>query len=249
MAPTLPIKTTVLDIEKLIDFLGSKPGWVELASVKDNLAASGDARKINTLSYLGIVERDGTNVKLTTSGRAISKASGDQRAPLFADQMATAPLYKSTLDKIHWKEMEKPTKVDIAAMWLDGAPGAEGQPEGLVTDGVITFFRIAELAGLGKFVTAGGRRKAHLVVDRERLAEFATGQAQEADEAGVTEVEQPSTPPVTSGAGSQINLDPGVRINVEIHIAADATPETIEDTFKNLRKYVLNDPESQPETS
>jgi hypothetical protein len=33
----------------------------------------------------------------------------------------------------------------------------------------------------------------------------------------------------------------GVNINIEIHIAADASSETIEEIFRNMRRYVLND--------
>jgi hypothetical protein len=36
-----------------------------------------------------------------------------------------------------------------------------------------------------------------------------------------------------------VSLNPGVNINVEIHIAADASATTIQEIFKNMRKYVL----------
>jgi hypothetical protein len=41
-------------------------------------------------------------------------------------------------------------------------------------------------------------------------------------------------PPATVSVGH------GIHINVEIHIAADASSETIEDIFRNMRRYVLN---------
>lgn len=37
----------------------------------------------------------------------------------------------------------------------------------------------------------------------------------------------------------QVSVSSGVNINVEIHIAADASSQTIEDIFKNMRRYVL----------
>jgi hypothetical protein len=36
-----------------------------------------------------------------------------------------------------------------------------------------------------------------------------------------------------------LTLGSGININIEIHIAADAAPETIEEIFKNMRRYVL----------
>jgi hypothetical protein len=41
------------------------------------------------------------------------------------------------------------------------------------------------------------------------------------------------------GASGTVNLLPGVNINIEIHIAADASATTIQEIFKNMRKYVL----------
>jgi hypothetical protein len=43
-----------------------------------------------------------------------------------------------------------------------------------------------------------------------------------------------------------------VHINIEIHIAADATSETVEEIFRNMRRYVLNDgtqPDDDSKTS
>jgi hypothetical protein len=36
------------------------------------------------------------------------------------------------------------------------------------------------------------------------------------------------------------SLSPGIHINLEIHIAADAKAATVEEIFKNMRKYILN---------
>jgi hypothetical protein len=42
------------------------------------------------------------------------------------------------------------------------------------------------------------------------------------------------------GAGPvTVSVVPGITVNIEIHIAADASSETIEDIFRNMRRYVL----------
>ena len=52
----------------------------------------------------------------------------------------------------------------------------------------------------------------------------------------------PTLPPPAPPA---VSVGAGVHVNIEIHIAADATTETIEDIFKNMRRYVLSpDPEA-----
>ncbi|WP_159104648.1 hypothetical protein [Plantactinospora sp. BB1] len=45
----------------------------------------------------------------------------------------------------------------------------------------------------------------------------------------------------STGTAVGVSVTPGVHINIEIHIAADATSETIEEIFRNMRRYVLND--------
>jgi len=57
-------------------------------------------------------------------------------------------------------------------------------------------------------------------------------------EAGVvpgTRVTRPVIP-----ASPTLLVGPGIHINIEIHIAADASAETVEEIFKNMRRYVLS---------
>jgi hypothetical protein len=62
--------------------------------------------------------------------------------------------------------------------------------------------------------------------------EVGNGDAAPARAASVAPVSAPSRP---SSA-----VAPGVHINIEIHIAADASAETVEEIFKNMRRYVLS---------
>jgi hypothetical protein len=48
------------------------------------------------------------------------------------------------------------------------------------------------------------------------------------------------TLPVAPAPPSTVSVGPGVHINIEIHIAADATSDTIEEIFRNMRRYVLS---------
>lgn len=48
-------------------------------------------------------------------------------------------------------------------------------------------------------------------------------------------------PPPASGVA--VAVSPAVYVNIEIHIAADASSTTIEDIFKSMRRYVLNSSE------
>ncbi len=45
--------------------------------------------------------------------------------------------------------------------------------------------------------------------------------------------------PVPAAAAPVVSLGPGIHVNIEIHIAADASSDTIEEIFRNMRRYVL----------
>lgn len=45
--------------------------------------------------------------------------------------------------------------------------------------------------------------------------------------------------PAPQTRGPHVTVGSGVNINIEIHIAADASTKTIEDIFKNMKRYVL----------
>jgi hypothetical protein len=44
----------------------------------------------------------------------------------------------------------------------------------------------------------------------------------------------------SGGASPVVSMSPGIHVNIEIHIAADASSQVIEDIFKNMRRYVLS---------
>lgn len=52
----------------------------------------------------------------------------------------------------------------------------------------------------------------------------------------------PMTVPARSATGASplASVGPGVHVNIEIHIAADASSQVVEDIFKNMRRYVLS---------
>jgi hypothetical protein len=49
----------------------------------------------------------------------------------------------------------------------------------------------------------------------------------------------PQTLPIASTLPTTVSASPGIHIHIEIHIAADASSDTVEDMFRNMRRYVL----------
>lgn len=158
------------------------------------------------------------------------------------------PLYNATLEWLHYSKVKAPTKTDIANYWVDKHSAAVGSIKGAaLTDAAVLFLRMAAAAGVGKFIAAGLGRDTQLRVDPGALEAIVTGVAPTAPASGGAH-----TPPgpnaevkrdqggTSGGKAVDYSVNPAVNINVQIHIAADAKPATIEEIFKNMRKYVLN---------
>ena len=82
-----------------------------------------------------------------------------------------------------------------------------------------------------------------------RTVDLAAQVAIDAPAVGAAEAIPVATAPtrtsVTQAASPQaVSVGAGVHINIEIHIAADASSETIEEIFKNMRRYVLSGEQS-----
>jgi len=239
MATAPPIKTTIEDIDVLAEYLRNQVGWVSIEAMKKVLPSPhADNRKIEAMKYIGLLDRDGGNVKLGSLGREYAAGNETARGAIMADRIREIPLYLRTLEWIHHGKKESATKNDIANYWHDSHEDLIGGAVGAaLTDAAVFFMRVAGAAGLGKFVKAGVGRESHFDTDTAALAAFIAGTssrpppAASKPEAPQLPPPPPSTPVATVGAG--------LHVNVEIHIAADAKPATIEEIFKNMRKYLM----------
>ena len=250
MAP--PIKTTISDIDALFNFLKGQVGWVPLDRVRKTIDSKlSDNRKLEACRYLGLIERDGTNIKLSESGQAYANGDDATRTGVMLAALKGVPLYFQTVEWIHHNKKIEPTKTDVGNYWHDKLQSElDGAKDTALTDAVIFFFRVADASGLGKFIAPGrGRPIALLRSDLEAIQTAVTAAPVVPEEDGATIAAAPPTlaagqqhsPADPARPPANLKTSPAIHINLEIHIAADATPETVEEIFKNMRKYVLDD--------
>jgi hypothetical protein len=250
LAFTLPLKTTGADLDKITGYLANQVGWVPLSNMRASISAKhGDNRKIEAVRYLGLVERDGENVKLTEAGREYAAGDATARGAVMRQLLAGNALYKATVDWMHYQEKLAPNKTEIANFWHDHHEAATaGASNTALIDSAVFFMRMVGVAELGKFIAAGTGRETHLEMDPGKLAEFATGTTPPPAPEEPTGTPPPVAPPpvvpspVAPTAG--VTVGAGLNVNLEIHIAADAKPATVEEIFKNMRKYLIDGPDS-----
>lgn len=240
------MKTTETDLEKVSVYLKNQVGWVELGKIRKAIPSKhANGMKIEAMRHIGLLDRDGENVKLTPDGRDFAGGDAAQRAEVMRKRLRVDSLYNATLEWMHFNDKTTVSKTDVANYWHDHHAteigGAQG--DGL-TDSTVFFMRMVGVSELGKFVPAGVGRETHLKMDEARLEEFATGEPPAEEEVPVTPRQATAAAAPAVATPSQVNVGTGLNVNVEIHIAADAKAATIEEIFKNMRKYLLDGSDS-----
>jgi len=255
MASSLPMKTTEVDLDKLSGYLRTQVGWVSLDQIRKAIPAKhAHNLKVEAMRHLGLLERDGENVKLSDAGREYAAGDTTVRAKIMRDRLRVDRLYWATLEWLHYNEKTAVTKNDVANYWHDKHPDEIGGAKGdALTDSTVFFMRMVGVALLGKFTAAGKGRDTNLVMDAPELAEFVTGEGPPTEDPPAGEADEQGPPGGDAGGGvgggarggtgggatGRLSVATGLNVNVEIHIAADAKPATIEEIFKNMRKYLM----------
>lgn len=252
----VPIKTTVEDIQKLLAYLGKQIGWVEPAKVEKALG-SVDDRKTAAMVEFGLILRDGGNLRTTPRGQQFNT---DQRVAL-QDVLSSLELYRATLEWIYYGNRSEATTSEIGQYWESSHKDTVGNLSGsTLASGAVTFGRIVDGAGLGTFLVGRSGKETRvtfnlaevdLMVNGGRPAEQTESEGVEnagAEATTIADTQTTASMPATAkplpadAPTVSVSTNPSVHVNVEIHIAADATADTVREIFKNMARYVLDRP-------
>ncbi|GAA4763820.1 hypothetical protein [Microbacterium gilvum] len=253
----VPIKTSVEDVQKLLGYLGKQIGWVDQPKI-EKVLGSLDDRKIGAMVEFGLILRDGGNLRATERGQLFNS---DQSAAL-REVLAQVDLYRATLEWVHYGNRAEATAAEIGQYWeashADTLGGLKGST---LKDGAVTFGRVVYGAGIGTFLVGRGGKETRttfdlagvdalvngattaLVADSNTSDLIVPASATPAAEVPVSETvtKTLSSNPTPSPTVS-VSTSPSVHVNFEIHIAADATADTVREIFKNMARYVLDKP-------
>lgn len=252
----VPIYTSVEDMRKLLGYMSKQIGWVEQSKAEKALGAIDD-RKVNAIVALGLVQRDGSNLKLAPRGQEF--AAGDEAGAL-KDAVREMDLYRHTAEWMHYQGKTEVTATEIGQYWESSHKDTVGSLKGSTLNaGAVCFARVLEAAGFGAFKVGRGGKETRLTTNRDALAAFVDGVDSQPEAADVpdaapeptadTNVGLPASPvqngevmtaQPTPTPTVSVTASPSVHVNVEIHIAADATADTVKEIFRNMARYVLD---------
>lgn len=110
----------------------------------------------------------------------------------------------------------------------------KGVPSERLDDVLTLILTAATSAGLIRDIN--GKRFVDLSGASETAATKSTTPSTTVGQSSASRTSENTMPTVQT---PQVTVGSGVNINIEIHIAADASTQTIEDIFRNMRRYVL----------
>lgn len=253
----IPINTSVEDIQKTLGYLARQVGWVETAKVEKALGTLDD-RKVSAMVEFGLILRDGGNLKATPRGQLFN--SGKQTEAL-REVLNAVELYRATLEWAHYGGKSEVTATEVGQYWESSHADTLGNLSGkTLKHGAVCFGRVVEGAGLGDFTVGRGGKETRITLltaeiddlingasaatsdSQDQSAPNATGGAAPTTEAVATYSPAVSPAQVAHTSPVSVTASPNVHVNVEIHIAADATVDTVREIFKNMARYVLDKP-------
>lgn len=156
---SLPILTTVSDIEAICSYLATKPIGADITEAKSVIGSKPlDPRKINALETWGLIERKEGRMKITEEGRLAVKSDHDQKTKALTNIIRRIPPYNAIIEKAFHQQERTITANEIASHWHNNYKDQASPKEKTLNYQVLCFCHIAEGAGLGK-ITLGRKGK------------------------------------------------------------------------------------------
>jgi predicted nucleotide-binding protein len=167
----LPIKTVIEDIEKVCSFLAKKQTGATAKEARAVIDAKHlDARKLSALRGWGFIEDVGDKMKLTPRGREYVRGTREEQQAVLRQIVQTSPPYSAIVERAAHRGEESISSVDVGAHWHDHFGEDVGKADVTLNDQAITFFNVAQGAGLGVFTIGRRGSPTRMEWDQKALA-------------------------------------------------------------------------------
>ena len=206
---SLPIRTTIEDIDAVCGYLITKPTGATLAEAKAVIDKKRlDARKLAALRFWGFIDEDSDKLKITNRGREAIRNSGSSRSQVLLEIVRGVAAYTAVVERIVFRREGEISATDVAAHWYEHFRADVSGLEKTLHDQAVCFFHIAQGADLGTLIVGRKGMETRFDFDMDNARSFThmtspTGEShptddlqQEADESEA--VNPPEEPTVTS---------------------------------------------------
>ena len=148
---TLPIRTTLDDIDAVCAYLATKPTGATMAEAKAVVDKKRlDGRKLVALKFWGLIEEDSGRMKVTEAGRRAVRDNGASRSSVLHDVVRRVQPYAAIVERAAHSGEGTFAATDVAAHWHEHFNSEVSDSEKILNDQAVCFFQLAEGADLGQ---------------------------------------------------------------------------------------------------
>jgi predicted nucleotide-binding protein len=169
----LPIRAALDDISQTCAYLASKPTGATLKDISSVVGEKlADGRRISALQTWGLIEaQDGGRYKVTEDGRRSVKSEADRSAVL-QDVIRRVSPYMAVVERAAHRKEDALTINEVGSHWHGHFKTEASDHEATLKSQVISFFQIAEGAGLGTMIIGRRGGETRFSFNAEALAAF-----------------------------------------------------------------------------
>lgn len=172
---SLPIRTTIDDIEKICSYLSTKPTGATLLEAKAVVDSKIlDGRKLSAFKLWGIIEEHGSRYKLTELGRLIVKDRGVNKAQALHKIIESISPYKAIIERAVHRNEDALTANEVAAHWHEHFKESTSDSDKILNDQAVCFFQIAQGADLGQLVVGRKGQSTRFQFNNENCSKLDT---------------------------------------------------------------------------
>lgn len=170
---SLPIRTSLDDINAICNYLKKKPTGATIKEAKAVLGNSRlDHRKISAMKDWGLIDESEGRLKILPSGRDVSKKGGKS---VFVGIIKQTEPYRAIVERAAHRSESLLTATDVAGHWHDHYRSVATGNDASLNDQAISFFHIAQGANLGTLMVGRKGSPTRFDFDSESLALFIEG--------------------------------------------------------------------------
>lgn len=149
---SLPIRTTIIDIQEVCDYLATKPTGATIKEAKAVLDPKRmDGRKLNALRFWGFIEDEGNRLKISEKGREFIKDEKG-RVKVITEIIKNIGPYQAIVERAVHRHEDSLTTTIVAAHWHDHFKDQVSRNDKVLKDQAVCFFQLASAALLGALI-------------------------------------------------------------------------------------------------
>ncbi len=173
---SLPIRTTLGDVDAVCGYLATKPTGATMAEAKAVVEKKRlDGRKVSALKFWGLIEDDGSRLKITELGRRAVKDSGARRHEVLSQIVKYIRPYAAIVERAAHRNEDTFTATEVAAHWHEHFEEDVSESDKILNDQAVCFFQIAQGADLGELTIGRKGSPTRFAFDLAAAKAFANG--------------------------------------------------------------------------